>query len=81
MTVEYEEGRFVDYTFKQLDELELAYATTIHKAPGQRISGSGHTAAGRPQDAYDQESAVYGSDPGQKVRGSHRERGDLSGDD
>ena len=34
LTVEYEEGRFVDYTFKQLDELELAYATTIHKAQG-----------------------------------------------
>ena len=34
LTVEYEESRFVDYTFKQLDELELAYATTIHKAQG-----------------------------------------------
>ena len=34
LTVEYEERRFVDYTFKQLDELELAYATTIHKAQG-----------------------------------------------
>lgn len=34
LTVEYEEGKRVDYTFKQLDELELAYATTIHKAQG-----------------------------------------------
>lgn len=34
VTVEYEEGRFVDYTFKQTEELELAYATTIHKAQG-----------------------------------------------
>lgn len=34
MTVEFEEGRFVDYTFKQLDELELAYAITIHKSQG-----------------------------------------------
>ena len=34
LTVEYEEGRFVDYSFRQLDELELAYATTIHKAQG-----------------------------------------------
>ena len=34
LTVEYEEGRFVDYTFKQLDELELAYAVTIHKSQG-----------------------------------------------
>jgi exodeoxyribonuclease V alpha subunit len=34
LTVEYEEGRYVEYSFKQLDELELAYATTIHKAQG-----------------------------------------------
>ena len=34
LTVEYDEHRFVEYIFKQLDELELAYATTIHKAQG-----------------------------------------------
>ncbi|MCQ2508948.1 MAG: ATP-dependent RecD-like DNA helicase [Lachnospiraceae bacterium] len=34
VTVEYEEGKQVEYSFKQLDELELAYATTIHKAQG-----------------------------------------------
>lgn len=34
MTVEYEEGKQVEYPFKQLDELELAYAITIHKAQG-----------------------------------------------
>ena len=34
MTVEFDEGRFVEYPFKQLDELELAYAITIHKSQG-----------------------------------------------
>lgn len=34
LTVEFEEGRFVEYTYKQLDELELAYAITIHKSQG-----------------------------------------------
>jgi len=34
VTVEFEEGRMVDYSFKQLDELELAYAITIHKSQG-----------------------------------------------
>ena len=34
LTVEYEEGKQVEYPFKQLDELELAYAITIHKAQG-----------------------------------------------
>ncbi len=34
VTVEFEEGRLVDYNFKQLDELELAYAITIHKSQG-----------------------------------------------
>ena len=34
ITVEFDEKRFVEYSFKQLDELELAYAITIHKAQG-----------------------------------------------
>lgn len=34
MTVEYEEGKTVEYPFKQMDELELAYAITVHKAQG-----------------------------------------------
>ncbi len=34
LTVEFEEGRFVKYLFKHTDELELAYAITIHKAQG-----------------------------------------------
>ena len=34
VTVEFEEGRLVNYSFKQLDELELAYAITIHKSQG-----------------------------------------------
>ncbi len=34
MTVEFDEGRMVDYSFKQLEELELAYAITIHKSQG-----------------------------------------------
>ena len=32
--VEFEDGRYAQYTFKQLDELELAYAVTIHKSQG-----------------------------------------------
>ena len=34
VTVEFEEGRRVDYPFSSLDELELAYAITIHKSQG-----------------------------------------------
>ncbi len=34
MTVEFDEGRTVIYTFEQLEELELAYAVTIHKSQG-----------------------------------------------
>ena len=35
ITVEFDERRFVEYSFKQLEELELAYAITIHKAQGR----------------------------------------------
>lgn len=34
VTVKFEDGRYVDYEFTQLDELELAYAITVHKAQG-----------------------------------------------
>ena len=33
-TVEFEDGRQAEYCFKQLEELELAYAVTIHKSQG-----------------------------------------------
>lgn len=34
MTVRFDDDRVVDYPFKILDELELAYAVTIHKSQG-----------------------------------------------
>lgn len=34
LTVEYDEHRLVDYPFSALDEIELAYAVTIHKSQG-----------------------------------------------
>ena len=34
LTVEFDEGKMVEYSFKQLEELELAYAITIHKSQG-----------------------------------------------
>lgn len=34
LTVAFDEGKMVDYSFKQLEELELAYAITIHKSQG-----------------------------------------------
>ena len=33
-SVEFEDGRWAEYSFKQLEELELAYAITIHKSQG-----------------------------------------------
>lgn len=34
LIVEFDDNRLVDYSFSQLDELELAYAVTIHKSQG-----------------------------------------------
>ncbi len=34
LLVEFDDSRLVDYSFSQLDELELAYAITIHKSQG-----------------------------------------------
>jgi exodeoxyribonuclease V alpha subunit len=35
LTIEFDEGRFVDYPFSNIEELELAYALTIHKSQGR----------------------------------------------
>jgi len=34
LTVEYDEGRLVNYPFSKAEELELAYAVTVHKSQG-----------------------------------------------
>ena len=34
LTVEFDEGKMVEYSLRQLEELELAYAITIHKSQG-----------------------------------------------
>lgn len=37
MTVVYDKTRYVTYNFSQLDELELAYAITVHKSQGSEF--------------------------------------------
>lgn len=34
LTVKFDDDRYAEYDFKQLDELELAYAITVHKSQG-----------------------------------------------
>ena len=49
MTVEFEEGRFAEYSYKQLEELELAYAVTIHKSQGSEYPAVVLPLLGGPQ--------------------------------
>ncbi len=37
ITVVYDESRFVKYDFSQMDEIELAYAVTVHKSQGSEF--------------------------------------------
>ena len=59
--------KFVEYSFKQLDELELAYAITIHKAQGSEYPAVVIPLLHGPRMLDEQESALYGSDPCQKM--------------
>ena len=38
LTVEFDDKRVVDYSFSDLDELELAYAITVHKSQGSEYA-------------------------------------------
>ncbi len=34
MTIRFDDNKYVEYSFKQMEELELAYAVTVHKSQG-----------------------------------------------
>ena len=59
------DGRAVRYGFGELDELVLAYATTIHKSLGIGVSGRGHSADDATLHHARAQSALHRSDPGQ----------------
>ena len=48
MIIEFDEGRMVEYPYKLLDELELAYAITIHKSQGSEYPAVVITLLGGP---------------------------------
>ena len=37
LVVEYDDDRWVEYPYVQLDEIELAYAVTVHKSQGSEF--------------------------------------------
>ena len=81
ITVEYDEHRQVTYPYSLADELELAYAITVHKAQRKRISGCGDPATERPQTVVSPEPSLYRCDPGKKMCHPCRKRGCFSGND
>ena len=67
VTVEFDEGKMVEYSFKQLEELELAYAIAIHKSQG-RVPGCGAPCLSGAQDADDEKSDLHGCHESQNLR-------------
>lgn len=59
MTISFDEGRKVEYPFKLLEELELAYAVTIHKSQGSEYPAVVIPLLSGP-NAYEQKFALYG---------------------
>ena len=67
VTVEYDEKKLVKYPYNLLDELELAYAITIHKAQGSEYPAVIIPLLQGPRTAILQKSALYGCYKSKKV--------------
>ena len=61
LTVEFDEGKMAEYTFRQLEELELAYAITIHKSQGSEYPAVIIPVHSGPENADEPESDLYSS--------------------
>jgi len=71
VTVRFDQ-REVVYDFGELDEVALAYAITIHKSPGVRISGCRHSAGDAAIPPAPAESRLHRHHAGQKAGGGRR---------
>ena len=76
VTVKFEDGRFVTYEFSQLDELELAYAITVHKSQGSEYPAV-IIPMSQGKNADEQEYSVYGSYKSKKMCVPRWGRGDI----
>lgn len=73
MTVEFDEGRMDGISIQLLDELELAYAITIHKSQGSEYPAVVIPLLSGPVDAYEPESAVHSGHPCAEMRDAGRQ--------
>ncbi len=71
MLVEFD-GREVAYGFGELDELVLAYATTIHKAQGSEYPAVVIPLTTQHYPMLRRNLRLHGRDPGQAARGDRR---------
>ena len=59
VVVEFDEHRRVTYPYSGLDEIELAYAVTIHKSQGSEVSRGYHAACSRGRICFFNRNLLY----------------------
>ena len=64
--------RTVLYEFGELDEISLAYATSVHKSQGSEYPAVGHPPGHAALPAAATQPALHGGDPRQAAGGHHR---------
>lgn len=81
VTVTYDDDRWVVYQYVQLDEIEHAYAVTVHKSQGSEYPIVILPDDLVPAGACDAEPAIYGDHPRQKTGLYRRQSGLFACDD
>lgn len=81
VVVEFEEGKMVEYEYSQMDEMELAYAITIHKSQGSEYPAIVLPVLWWSKNAVGTQLAIHCGDESKEMCNDSGKQQSYTGDD